>query len=100
MLKHDPSACVLSMLKVYTNFNMPGTVIPNFRRRAATVARAGIYDLRIHAEKVLQPVLREWHVDALEDLTPEADQARHELVEMPDRLIARAEKLERRMSRA
>jgi len=100
MLEHDPSACVLSMLKVYSNFNMPGTVIPNFRRRAATVARAGIYDLRIHAEKVLQPVLRDWHVDTLEDLSPEADEARHELLAMPDRLVARAEKLERRLARA
>ncbi len=100
MLPHDPSACVLSMYKVYSNFNMPGTVIPNFRRRAATVARAGVYDLRIHAEKVLQPVLREWRVDALEGLTPEADEARHALLAMPGELVARAEKLERRLARA
>ena len=100
LLEHDPSACVLSMHKVYSNFNMPGTVIPNFRRRAAHVARAGVYDLRIHAEKVLQPVLREWRVDPLEDLSPEADEARHAILAMPDALIERAEKLERRLARA
>lgn len=99
MLEHDPSACVLSMHKVYSEFNMPGTVVPNFRRRAALAARAGVYDLRIHAEKVLQPVLREWHVDTLEGLSPEADQARHELLAMPDALIERAAKLERRLAR-
>ena len=100
LLEHDPSACVLSMHKVYSNFNMPGTVIPNFRRRAAHVARAGVYDLRIHAEKVLQPVLREWRVDPLEALSPEADEARHAILAMPDALIERAEKLERRLARA
>jgi len=74
LLEHDPSACVLSMHKVYSNFNMPGTVIPNFRRRAAHVARAGVYDLRIHAEKVLQPVLREWRGHTLQNLSPDADE--------------------------
>ncbi|MGI9604516.1 MAG: acyl-ACP desaturase [Acidimicrobiales bacterium] len=100
MLEHDPSACVLSMKKVYENFNMPGTVVPNFRKRAAVTARAGVYDLRIHAEKVLQPVLREWSIDMLEGLSPEADQARHDLIAMPDSLIERAEKLERRLARS
>ena len=94
MLKLDPSTCVLSMKKVYENFNMPGTVVPRFRRRAAYAAHAGIYDLRIHAEKIIAPVLREWKLDNLEGLTPEADQARSDLMSMPDRLVARAEKLE------
>lgn len=96
MLKHEPSDCLLSMKKVYENFNMPGTVVPNFRRRAAMAARAEIYDLRIHAEKIIQPVLREWKIDTLEGLTPEADQAREDLMAMPGVLIERAERLEKR----
>jgi len=100
MMQHDPTACVLSMKKVYENFAMPGTVVPNFRKRAAITARAGVYDLRIHAEKVLQPVLREYKLENLEELSPEADQAREDLMAMPGALIERAEKLERRMAKA
>lgn len=96
MLKHDPSACLLSMKKVYENFAMPGTVVPRYRRRAAMAARAEIYDLRIHAEKIISPVLREWKIDTIEDLSPEADQAREDLLAMPGALVERAEKLEAR----
>ena len=96
MLEHEPSAVVRSMRKVYENFDMPGTVVPKFRRRAALAARAEIYDLRIHAEKVIAPVLREWKIDKLEGLTPEADADREALLEMPAMLVERAERLERR----
>jgi acyl-[acyl-carrier-protein] desaturase len=96
MLQHDPSACIQSMRKVYENFNMPGTVVPKFRRRAALAARAEIYDLRIHAEKVIAPVLREWKIDTIEGLTPEADEDREAVLAMPGMLVERAEKLEAR----
>lgn len=99
MMQHDPSTCILSMKKVYENFNMPGTVVPRFRKRAAHAARAEIYDLRIHAEKIIAPVLREWKIDKLEGLSPEADKARSDLVAMPDTLVARAEKLEAKAAR-
>jgi acyl-[acyl-carrier-protein] desaturase len=100
MMQHDPSACVLSMKKVYENFNMPGTVVPNFRKRAAYAARAQVYDLRIHAEKVLTTVMRDWQLESIEGLSSEADEARESLLAMPGTLIARAEKLERRMAKA
>ena len=99
MLQHDPSACLLSMRKVYENFDMPGTVVPRFRKRAAHAARAEIYDLRIHAEKIIAPVLREWKIDTLEGLTPEADEARTALIAMPGELVARAERLEARAAK-
>ncbi len=99
MMEHDPSSCLLSMKKVYENFNMPGTVVPRFRRRAVHAARAEIYDLRIHAEKIISPVLREWKIDQLEGLTPEADAARSALIAMPGDLLERAEKLEARQAR-
>lgn len=96
MLKQDPSPVLLSMRKVYENFHMPGTVVPQFRKRAARAARAEIYDLRIHAEKIIAPVLREWKIETLEGLTPEADEAREALLEMPGKLVERAERLEAR----
>ncbi len=96
MMQHEPSACVRSMRKVYENFNMPGTVAPKFRRRATYAARAEIYDMRIHAERIIAPVLREFNIEALEGLTPEADADREVLIAMPDVLVERAERLERR----
>ena len=84
------------MRKVYENFNMPGTVVPGFRKRAAMAARAKIYDLRIHAEKIIAPVLREWKIESLEGLTPQADEDREALIAMPGALIERAERLEKR----
>ncbi len=96
MIEVDPSPVIQSMRKVYENFNMPGTVVPKFRRRATYAARAEIYDMRIHAEKVIAPVLRDWKIDQLEGLTPEADADREALLAMPGVLTERADKLEKR----
>ena len=56
------------------------------------MARAGIYDLRIHHDEILWPLLRHWNLFALEGLQPEADQAR-------DRLAAHLAKTDRLASR-
>ena len=40
--------------------------IPNFLRKAADIAKAGIYDLRVHRDEVLLPILRYWGVFELE----------------------------------
>ena len=37
---------------------MPGAGIQNFMRKAADIAKAGIYDLRVHRDEVLMPVLK------------------------------------------
>ena len=41
---------------------MPGHTIEDFGRRRVQIAMAGIYDLRIHKDEVLAPVLRTWKV--------------------------------------
>lgn len=43
-------------------FTMPGTSVPGFTRRAVQIARAGIYNLRVHRDDVLAPLLRGWQV--------------------------------------
>jgi acyl-[acyl-carrier-protein] desaturase len=41
------------------------------------MAKAGIYDLRIHHDQVVLPVLfKHWKIDQLTDLTEEAKEAR------------------------
>ena len=68
---------------------MPGTGIPGFAAHAAAISRAGIYDLTIHHDQILVPVvLRHWGVENLTGLDDDAEQSR-------DRLMARLAKSER-----
>ena len=47
----------------------------------------GIYDFAIHHDKILQPVvLRDWKIESLEGLSPEAEQARDALVTQISRI--------------
>src|SRR6476620_696473 len=47
-LKVDPSSTVRAIVDEVLAFEMPGAGIPNFLRKAAAIAKAGIYDIRIH----------------------------------------------------
>jgi len=89
-LELDPSSMVIAMERQVREFEMPGTGIPDFEAHAKAIASAEIYDFSIHHDAVLVPViLRHWNVEALEGLTPEAEQARSKLVKRMER-IARA----------
>lgn len=65
---------------VVTTFQMPGHTIENLSRKSVQIAMAGIYDLRIHHDEVVLPMLRS--VKALEaaELGPAGEAARDELV--------------------
>jgi acyl-[acyl-carrier-protein] desaturase len=77
-LEVDPVASMRALLTEVVGFAMPGTGIPGFVRRAAVVARAGIYDLSVHRDQVLTPLLRHWEIFE-RDLPPEASATRDEL---------------------
>src|SRR3712207_9297804 len=53
------------------SFEMPGSIIPGFNRKAVQIAKAGIYDLRIHHDDVVMPLLRQWKLFELEGLGTE-----------------------------
>ena len=79
-LEIDPSAVVEAIERQVTDFEMPGTGIVDFADHALAIAKAGIYDLKVHHEQILVPVvLRHWAIEALEGLTPEAEEARRRL---------------------
>jgi acyl-[acyl-carrier-protein] desaturase len=76
-LELDPSGMVLAIEREVRNFEMPGTGIIDFQRHAKAIARAGIYDLQVHHQQILVPVvLRHWNLEELDGLTPEAELAR------------------------
>ncbi|MGH9189589.1 MAG: acyl-ACP desaturase [Acidimicrobiales bacterium] len=80
-LSVDPSAMVLAMERQVRDFEMPGAGIEGFRSHARAIANAGIYDLAIHHDQILVPViLRQWRLESLEGLSPEAEESRARLV--------------------
>ncbi|GAA3417355.1 acyl-ACP desaturase [Streptosporangium vulgare] len=98
--KLAPDQTMRAVTDVVTTFQMPGTGIEGFTRKAMTIANAGIYDLRLHMDDVLQPVLRQWDVFNMKDLGPEGEKAREELSEFLDRLETTASRfVERREAR-
>ncbi|MCS5685649.1 MAG: acyl-ACP desaturase [Acidimicrobiales bacterium] len=99
MLRQAPGLVLRSLHRVLSDFGMPGDQIPNFRRRAVEIARTGIYNLRIHAEQVVQPLLRHWQVDCIGGLTGGDAEAQDGLMGIPALLITKAERFEARLAR-
>jgi acyl-[acyl-carrier-protein] desaturase len=75
---------------------MPGLSIPGFLQRALDMARAGVYNLRIHHDRVLQPLLTAWNVEQLTGLTARAAEIQQKLMELPGRVLQQAERFEKR----
>jgi acyl-[acyl-carrier-protein] desaturase len=48
-----------------------GSIIPGFARKAVQIALAGIYDLRVHHDDVVMPLVRQWGLLDLEGLDAE-----------------------------
>lgn len=92
-LEVDPALALRAIVDEVAGFEMPGTGISGFVRRAAVVARAGIYDLRVHRDDVVMPLLRSWRVFELEGLTGAAEQARDDLVAVLAELDTRVARL-------
>jgi acyl-[acyl-carrier-protein] desaturase len=74
------------------NFAMPGAGMTNWARNSVLMAKAGIYDLQLHYDDVIMPVLRFWRVFDRPDLGPDGEQARAELATFVAELEQRAAK--------
>ena len=61
-LELDPNQTMRAITEVVKTFQMPGSDIPGFQRKAVEMAIDGIYDLRQHRDEVVMPVLRFWKV--------------------------------------
>ena len=74
-----PDATMQAILDVVTSFQMPGNTIENFGRKSVQMAMAGIYDLRIHHDEVLTPILRQLRIFDRDGLSATGEAARAEL---------------------
>ena len=78
-LKLEPNATMRAITDVVTNFQMPGAGMPGWGRKSVQIALAGIYDLQLHLNDVVMPVLRAWRVFEMDTLTGDGAAARDQL---------------------
>jgi acyl-[acyl-carrier-protein] desaturase len=99
-IKLDPSSAVRAIVDEVLRFQMPGAGIPGFMRKAAQIAKAGIYDLRVHRDEVLMPVLRHWRIFELGGLDASAEEARKRLAEHLAKLDESIRRFEERLAQS
>ena len=97
-LKIQPSRAVCAIVDEVLAFQMPGAGIPGFLRKAAAIAKAGIYDIRIHRDEVLLPIIQHWKIFELTGLDAAAEAARKKLAEHLDALEVAAKRFEEKMA--
>ncbi len=97
MLDQAPGLVLEGIHRVFDNFQMPGVSIPNFLRRSIEVAKAGVYNLRIHHDRVLSPLIKDWNIENLTDLTPAAAELQEKIMQLPAKVLHKAEVFERRV---
>ena len=91
---HSPDVSMRAVTDTVRDFAMPGHSIEGFTRKAMEIAVAGIYDLKQHLEEVVMPVLRHWNVFERNDLGPDGEIARQELVDFLEGLRVQADRFE------
>ncbi len=96
MLRENPSLVLPEIYRVLSNFEMPGVGMPKYMRRALTMAKAGVYNMRIHHDRVLVPLLRDWKIESLTGLNVKAQQMQEKILAVPALANLQAEKFEQR----
>ncbi len=97
MLEQAPHLVLEGIHRVFENFQMPGVAMPNFLRRSIAVAKAGVYNLRIHHDRVLTPLIKEWNIGGLNGLTPAAAELQEKIMNLPAQILQKAEVFEKRV---
>ncbi|HTJ68630.1 MAG TPA: acyl-ACP desaturase [Actinospica sp.] len=93
-----PDQAMRAVVDVVKNFQMPGAGVENFGRKSVQIAVAGIYNLRIHKDEVLAPVMRNVRVFERDDLGPAGEAAREELAGIMDALECAAVRFEEKVA--
>ena len=76
-----PNLAMQALCDEVVNFEMPGAGIIDFAKHASAIAKAGIYDLSIHHDQILLPlVLRHWGIENVAGLDADGERARHKLL--------------------
>jgi len=97
MLEKAPELVLDGIHQVFENFQMPGVAMPNFLRRSIQVAKAGVYNLRIHHDRVLVPLIKDWDIAGLTGLPPAAAEMQERIMALPASILRKAEIFEKRV---
>src|ERR1700684_1809517 len=89
-----PNRAIKALHKILLNFQMPGFLVPEFRRKAVMIAVGGVYDIRIHLNEVVMPVLKKWRILEREDFSGEGARMRDDVGAHIKELEAACEKFE------
>jgi acyl-[acyl-carrier-protein] desaturase len=98
-LEMAPELTLVAIAAETQTFSMPGTGVPGFLRKSAQIAEAGIYDVRVHRDEVIAPLLRQWQVLDTPAVGPSARQAQESLARHLDRLTEMAQRFDDRRER-
>ena len=97
-LEIAPDEAMNAITEVVTDFRMPGHGMPGFERSAVQIAIGGVYNLRIHLDDVLQPVLRNLKVMETTGLGASGQAAQDRLGDFLEGLDAQATKFDERQA--
>jgi acyl-[acyl-carrier-protein] desaturase len=97
-LELAPDETMRAIADEVINFEMPGATMAGFRRSSMIIAKAGIYDLRLHYDDVIMPILRQWDVFDRSGLGDVGEQARDELTTFLEGLDTQAARFVERRS--
>ncbi|MFJ2744332.1 acyl-ACP desaturase [Streptomyces sp. NPDC087440] len=102
-LDRAPDDAMTAIRNVLLDFQMPGENQPDFARFSMLIAMAGIYDLQLHHDKVVMPILRHLKIFERTGFGPEGEQAREELAaflaDLEDRASRFTTRREERLAR-
>jgi acyl-[acyl-carrier-protein] desaturase len=93
----DPNGMLVAIDRQVRTFEMPGTGIAGFAGMAKEIAKAGIYDLRVHLEQILEPVLiAHWKIDSTAGLDGDGAAAQASVLHHLQRLTKVVTRMESR----
>jgi len=95
-LRLAPDQTMAAIAAEVVGFTMPGTSVPGFLRKSIQIADAGIYDVRIHRDEVVAPLVRHWQALQLLMTTQAGQQAQDVLGRHLDELEQMARRYEER----
>jgi acyl-[acyl-carrier-protein] desaturase len=96
-LEVDPSGTVEAIARQVMNFDMPGVGIVGFAEHARAIARERIYDLAIHYEGILEPLVsRHWNLEAYRGLNAQAQATLERLMRYLSRFRRAASRISER----
>ncbi|RBW69443.1 acyl-ACP desaturase [Bacillus taeanensis] len=72
--------------KVIMNFQMPGAVMPDFKKRMKIISNEANYGPLQYFDQVLDVIVEYWGINDLRPIAPEAEQARLNILKYHDRL--------------